>query len=285
MIRQLTFVLLMLAVNGTMASCQKKAEKKQIGIQLWSVRDALQSDVPGTIEKLGQMGYTFVEAAGYNDGKFYGMEPADFKALLEKNGMTMKGSHAGIDLPKEGEWDNAMAWWDACIAAHKAAGAEWIVKPSMGGEAYRSLDTLQMYCDYYNAVGEKCNAAGIRFGYHNHAHEFETELDGYTFYNYLVENTDSDKVMFELDLYWIKAGGKEALDYFKQYPGRFELYHVKDETELGGTDATMDFKPLFDAAAQSGMKNYIVEVERYNYDPLESVRMSYDFLSQAEYTH
>ena len=285
MIRQLTIVLLMLAVSGTMASCQKKAEKKQIGIQLWSVRDALQSDVPGTIEKLGQMGYTFVEAAGYNDGQFYGMEPADFKALLEKNGMTMKGSHTGIDLPKEGEWDNAMAWWDACIAAHKAAGAEWIVKPSMGGEAYRSLDTLQMYCDYYNAIGEKCNAAGIRFGYHNHAHEFETELEGHTFYNYLVENTDPDKVMFELDLYWIKAGGKEALDYFQKYPGRFELYHVKDETELGGTDATMDFKPLFDAAAQSGMKNYIVEVERYNYDPVESVRMSYDFLNQAEYTH
>ncbi|RKD88162.1 sugar phosphate isomerase/epimerase family protein [Mangrovibacterium diazotrophicum] len=285
MIRQLTFVLLMLAVSGTMASCQKKAEKKQIGIQLWSVRDALKSDVPGTIEKLGQMGYTFVEAAGYNDGQFYGMEPADFKALLEKNGMTMKGSHTGINLPKDGEWNDAMAWWDACIAAHKAAGAEWIVKPSMGAEAYRSLDTLQMYCDYYNAIGEKCNAAGIRFGYHNHAHEFETELDGHTFYNYLVENTDPNKVMFELDLYWIKAGGKEALDYFKQYPGRFELYHVKDETELGGTDATMDFKPLFDAAAQSGMKNYIVEVERYNYDPLESVRMSYDFLNQAEYTH
>ncbi|WP_163717885.1 sugar phosphate isomerase/epimerase family protein [Mangrovibacterium lignilyticum] len=284
MSRKLSFVLLLTLAAG-FASGQQEVEKKQIGIQLWSVRDALKDDVPGTIEQLGQIGYSFVEAAGYNDGQFYGMEPTEFKALLEKNGMTMKGSHAGINLPKEGEWDSAMNWWDQCIAAHKAAGAEWIVKPSMGDEAYRSLETLQRYCDYYNAIGEKCNAAGIQFGYHNHAHEFETKLDGQLFYDYLLQHTDPDKVMFELDLYWIKEGGKEALDYFKQYPGRFELYHVKDETELGGKDATMDFKPLFEASRQAGMKNYIVEVERYHYDPMESVRMSYDFLNQAEYTH
>lgn len=284
------FILVAVPASFMMASCtggQKKTEeatpKKDIGIQLYSVRDDMNTNPDSAIAKLGRIGYTYAEAAGYNDGKFYGMEPAVFKALLEKNGMTMKGSHAGINLPKEGEWDQAMQWWDTCIAAHKAAGAEWIVKPSMGGEAYRSLDTLKMYCDYYNAIGEKCNAAGIRFGYHNHSHEFDTVLDSQIVYNFMLENTDPAKVMFELDLYWIMKGGKNAVDYFNQYPGRFELYHVKDEKELGAS-GTMDFKPAFDMAEKSGMKHYVVEVERYDFEPIVSVQKSFEFLNNAEYT-
>jgi sugar phosphate isomerase/epimerase len=243
----------------------------------------MKTDPAATIAKLSEIGYTYAEAAGYNDGKFYGMEPEAFKALLEQNKMTLKGSHAGMNLPKEGEWDQAMQWWDTCIAAHKAAGAEWIVKPSMGGEAYRSLDTLKMYCDYYNAIGEKCNAAGVRFGYHNHAHEFDTVLDSQIVYNFMIENTDPAKVMFELDLYWIMKGGKNAVDYFNQYPGRFELYHVKDEKELGAS-GTMDFKTAFDMAEKAGMKHYVVEVERYDFEPIVSVQKSYEFLNNAEYT-
>lgn len=257
--------------------------KKNIGIQLWSVRDAMNADAAATIARLGEIGYTYVEAASYADGKFYGMEPAEFKGLLEQNGMSMRGSHTGINLPKEGEWEQAMQWWDDCIAAHKAVGAEWIVKPSMGADSYRSLDTLQLYCDYYNAIGEKCNVAGIRFGYHNHDREFTTEFDGVIFYDYLLQNTDPEKVMFELDLYWIQEGGKNAVDYFNQYPGRFELYHVKDVEELGAS-GTMDFQPAFEAAEKAGMKDYIVEVERYNFEPIVSVEKSFEFLNNAEYT-
>jgi sugar phosphate isomerase/epimerase len=259
-----------------------KSKKKDIGIQLYSVRDDLNKDLEGTIAKLGQIGYTHAEAANYNNGKFYGMDPVAFKELLAKNGIKLKGSHTGIDLPKDGEWDKAMAWWDECIAAHKAAGCEWIVKPSMGGDSYRSLETLKKYCDYYNAIGEKCNKAGIRFGYHNHANEFTTVLDGHTFYDYLVENTDPKKVMFELDLYWIVVGGKDPLDYFNRYPKRFELYHVKDEKELGAS-GKMNFEPYFNAAKKAGMKNYVVEVERYDYPPIESVKRSWEFLNNAPY--
>ena len=268
------------AFAGNTVSAKKQ---KDIGIQLWSVRDDMKTDPAATIKKLGEIGFTFVEAADYNDGKFYGMEPAEFKALLKENGMKMKGSHTGPNLPAAGDWDKTMVWWDQCIADHKAAGAEWIVKPSMGGEAYESLDVLKKYCDYYNAIGEKCNKAGIRFGYHNHNHEFETVLDGHTFYDYLVQNTDPKKVMFELDLYWIQDGGKNAVDYFEKYPGRFELYHVKDVDELGAS-GKMDFEPVFKMAKKSGMKNYIVEVERYNFAPMVSVEKSYDFLNNASYT-
>ena len=273
---------LLLLIACGLSSCTPKKVEKEIGIQLYSVRDDMGKDIPGTIASLGETGYKFVEAAGYGNGKFYGMDPAEFKALLNEHGMTMKSSHTGPNLPEEGKWEENMKWWDTCIAAHKAVGAGYIVKPSMGGDAYRSLDTLKMYCDYFNAIGEKCSKAGIRFGYHNHHLEFTTVLDGNIFYDFLLQNTDPDKVMFELDVYWIHIGGKEAVDYFNKYPGRFELYHVKDETELGAS-GQIDFKTIFDHAETAGMKEYIVEVERYNFEPLVSVAKSYEYLNNAEF--
>ncbi len=279
----LTFTLLAFSASVFGGNAMAKKKEKEIGIQLWSVREDMKKDPAATIAKLGEIGYAYVEAAGYNDGKFYGMEPEAFKVLLKKNGMEMRGSHTGINLPKEGEWDQAMEWWKNCIAAHKAAGAEWIVKPSMGRESYEDLAILKKYCDYYNTIGEMCNKAGIRFGYHNHAREFDTELEGKIFYDYLLENTDPKKVMFELDLYWIQEGGKDAVDYFKKYPGRFELYHVKDVEELGAS-GKIDFEPAFKMAKKAGMKNYIVEVERYNFAPIVSVEKSFEFLNNASFT-
>jgi len=99
----------------------------------------------------------------------------------------------------------------------------------------------------------------------------------------MLQNTDADKVFFQLDLYWITIGGKNPVDYFEKYPNRFELWHVKDEKELGGKDAIMDFEPIFNAKEQSGMKHIIVEVERYNFEPLESVSLSHDFLMEADF--
>lgn len=265
-------------------SCAPKVKENQIGLQLYSVRDDIQKDLKGTIEKVGQMGYKVVEAAGYSDGKFYGMEPEAFKTLIEANGMKVVGSHAGIHLTgEEGSFEKAMIWWDECIAAHKKVGVDYIVKPSMGGYPYESLEALKANCDYFNAVGEKCNAAGLRFGYHNHSNEFKTMDSTETvIYDYMLENTDADKVMFQLDLYWIYKGGKSALDYFDKYPGRFENYHMKDETELGES-GEIDFKAVLEAADKSGVKYLIVEVEEYNFEPLVSVQLSFDYLNNADF--
>ena len=109
-----------------------------------------------------------------------------------------------------------MLWWDTCIAAHKKAGVKWIVQPWMGKTGYESLDGLKAYCKYFEAVGEKCNKAGIRFGYHNHDKEFTTEFEGKPVYDWMLELCDAKKVMFQLDLYWIDHGGKNALDYFEK---------------------------------------------------------------------
>jgi sugar phosphate isomerase/epimerase len=252
------------------------AEEPFIGIQLYSVRDAMSADPAGTLEALGKMEYRFIEAAGYSDGKFYGIEPEEFRKLVESAGMVFLSSHTGRDLPDESNLDETMTWWDECIEAHAAAGVKYLVQPWMGQSGYENLEGLKSFCDYFNAIGEKCRAKGITFGYHNHDGEFG-ELEGEVIYDFMLRNTDPDKVMFQMDVYWAYAANSDAVVWFAKYPGRFELWHVKDEEELGRS-GKIDFERLYEYADKAGLKYSVVEVEKYNYEPLESVRLSLEYL-------
>jgi len=274
---------MIVAISLLMFSCadEKKETDKFIGIQLWSVRNDMNADPEGTLKALGEMGYGFVEAAGYSEGKFYGMDPVEFRELVEASGMKFLGSHTGQDIPEGVDMEVVMAWWDKTLAAHKAAGVEYVVMPWMGRTGHESLEGLKRYCDYFNAVGEKANAHGLRFGFHNHAEEFK-ELEGEIIFDFMLNNTDPEKVMFQLDLYWVVVGGKDPVDYFQRFPGRFESWHVKDEKEVGAS-GNIDFERIWGYADLSGMKNYVVEVEDYNYEPLESVRISLEYLMNADF--
>ncbi len=255
---------------------------KDLYIQLYSVRDDIKSDFKGTITKIAEAGYKGVEAADYNNGKFYGLSPEEFKSEIEAVGMEVLSSHTG--RPLEGiientNWDEVWAWWDAAIDAHKRAGMKFIVTPWMPTPT--SLEELSQYCDYYNQIGEKCNAAGIKFGYHNHNFEYK-KIEDRVMYDYMLENTDPDKVFFQMDVYWTKQGGYDPVEYFNNYPNRFKLLHIKDEKELGGSDSVMDFDNIFKNIDQSGVEYLIVEVEHYNFEPLESIKMSIDYLLNNE---
>lgn len=263
-------------------SCTQQSQEKEIGIQLYSLRDAMKEAPKETIKKVGEIGYTFVEPAGYSNGKFYGMQPEEFKQVVNNAGMEIISSHTGKPLPKSSNHEQTMKWWDQCIQAHQKIGVKYIVQPFMRGNAYRSLDTLQQYCNYFNTIGEKCNKAGIKFGYHNHDREFSTQLEGNTIYDYMIQNTDPGKVFFQIDLYWAVEGGADPVTYFKKYPGRFTLWHVKDKKEVGASDM-MDFETYFQYTEQSGMQYHIVEQEAYNYDPIVSVAKSYEYLNSADF--
>jgi len=278
-------ILLVLIIAGSLATLNysfKPVKQKNIGLQLYSLRDSIRKNVPATIEKVAKMGYKFVEPAGYANGKIYDMDPVAFKELCAKNGMTVLSAHVSQPLPTTETWDKTMAWWDVCIDAHVKAGAKYLVQPSMGGDAYKSLENLKKWCEYFNAVGAKCNAKGLRFGYHNHDREFSTVFDGQTMYDFMLANTDPAKVMFQLDLYWCVEGGKNPVDYFNKYPGRFELWHIKDKEEIGASGG-MDFYAMWAAAKKSGMKYGIVEVEKYNFDQFTSCAKSLEFLNAAKY--
>jgi sugar phosphate isomerase/epimerase len=274
-------LLLLVAASLLPISCSKTVVKKSIGIQLYSLRDSMDTNPVKTIEEVGKIGYAFVEPAGYKQGKFYGETPAEFKALVEKNGMTVLSSHCGMAIPDSAHWDAAMAWWDTCIAAHAEAGVKYMVQPFMDSVGYLSIAGLQRYCDYFNAVGEKCRAKGIRFGYHNHSREFQP-LEGQVIYDYMLQHTDSAKVFFQMDLWWIQEGGAKPVDYFTKYPNRFVSWHVKDSLEIGAS-GKMDFKTIFENAALAGMKYYVVEQEAFANTPFEGVKQSYDFMMAADY--
>ncbi len=265
---------------AAMLSCSTPREEKYIGIQLWSVRDAMQEDPEATLSQLGEMGYKFIEAAGYSDGKFYGMEPEEFKELVESNGMDFLSSHVMLAI-EDLDHEQVMEWWDQCIQAHSKAGVKYIVQAAMGSAAVQDMEVLNRYIRMFNNVGRMAREEGMLFGFHNHAVEFET-IDGTVVLQHMIENTDPELVFFQPDLYWFYKGGANPLEYFEKYPGRFEVWHVKDYAELGQS-GEIDFEKIFTQDQSSGRKFIVVEVEEYNFDPLVSVEISLDYLLNADF--
>ena len=259
-------------------------EKKEISVQLYSLRSIIGDQYGKVLKDLADMGFTSVEAAGYADGKFYGRTPEEFKSDLEAVGMKALSSHVNHPLDEEdfasGDFSDKLAWWDACIADHKAAGMKYLVTPWMGSQA--NLKNLQLYCDYFNAIGRKCSEAGIKYGYHNHAYEFE-KVEDQVMYDYMLQHTDPACVFFQMDVYWAVIGNASPVDYFERYPGRFRLLHIKDEKEIGQS-GMVGFDAIFRNAAKAGLEGFIVEVERYSYDDVErSVKESIDYLLDAPF--
>lgn len=282
-----------MCVGMVQAACTTQAtagdagkDKKEVCIQLYSVRDLLSSadSLEPVLKRLAAMGYTSVEAANYGDGKFYGRTPEEFRQLVEQTGMKVLSSHTTRGLTDEelasGNLDEALKWWDQAIADHKAAGMEYIVTPWMS--VPKTLKDLQTYCDYYNEIGRRCQAAGLKYGYHNHNHEFTKVEDKEVMYDYMLQHTDPSLVFFEMDVYWVVRGQAAPVEYFKKYPGRFRLLHIKDEMEIGQS-GMVGFDAIFRNAPLAGVENIVVEVERYSMPVMESVQQSLDYLLEAPF--
>ena len=246
------------------------------GLILYTVRDEMQKDPMGTLEKVASIGYEVVEAAGYSDRQFYGMKPAKFKEAVESFGMKLLSSHNGVteDNVKEIAEDAA------------EAGLKYVIKPSM---THDSLDDFKRGAEDFNRFGEIFNQSGIRFGYHNHAFEFE-KIDDMIPYDILLQETDPTLVTMELDLYWITKGGHDPWEYFEKFPGRFEIWHVKDmketgkqyETEIG--NGIIDFKKIFFMKKLAGMKNYFVEEDNCrDFPTFESIQISLDYIKKMKF--
>ncbi len=273
-------LILLLLSNFTIMA--KAPTKKEIYLQLYSVRDDIKTNFDNTLSEVARMGYTGVEAANYSDGKFYSRTPEEFKREIETRGMAVLSSHVGKVLADEiskTDWGEVWKWWDTAIGAHKAAGMKYIVMPWM--PTPKTLADLKVYCDYFNKIGEKCNAAGIRFGYHNHNFEF-TKIEGETMYDYLLQHTDPTKVFFEMDVYWVVRGSASPVDYFNAYPSRFEILHIKDNKELGQS-GMVGFDAIFANTTVAGVKYIVVEVENYNFKPLLSVEKSLKYLVESSF--
>ena len=250
---------------------------KYLGLQLYSLRDMVNSDgIEKVLETVAKMGYNSLETASYNNGKLYGKDPAEFKKMVEDLGMKLTSSHLSRNITENKVAD--MAWWNQAVDAHNAAGMKYMIVPmSPLSGAGATLDNVKRYCDYFNEIALITAGASIQFGYHNHAFEFENKIDGVPVYDLMLKNTSPRHVTFQLDVYWIKKGGYDPVDYMKRYADRIKVLHIKDEKAIG-VHNVVDFKAVFNQAYASGVKDWFVEVEAYDGTPQEDVKKSADYL-------
>lgn len=267
-----------------------EAPKVEMSVQLYSARkligtpELFAKNHEYVLARLAQMGYTGAEAASYNDGQFSGLSPEAFKAALNKAGLEFTSSHTTRLLSSEefasGDFTAALAWWDKCIEAHKKAGVPRLVMSY--SQKLNTEAELKTMAAYLNEIGRRCNQAGIRFGYHNHAHEFE-KVAGTTMMDYFIANTDPQNVFIEMDVYWAVVGGAAPVEYMQKYPGRFELLHIKDKKEIGQS-GMVGFDAIFRNFKKAGTTAFVVEMEEASTpNILKGLRESALYLRNAPY--
>lgn len=250
------------------------------GIQLYTVRDAMKANAKDTLAQVSKLGYKNLELAGYSNGKFYGMEPMEFRKVVEDLGMKVISSHTGVEV-KGVDTGNAQKMAED----HAKIGVKYCVQPWLVEERRKTADSYKKFVDELNLVAEVMKKSGIRFGYHNHDFEFKKVDNVIPFYDIYLKNADPKLMTFELDLYWATKAGHNPVDIFKKYPGRFELWHVKDMENSAdkffapvGT-GTINFKEIFAHQKDSGLKYYFVEQDATRDNkPMDAIKTSIDNL-------
>jgi sugar phosphate isomerase/epimerase len=276
------------AVQTARATAPQTAAGKQIGLQLFSLREDLAKDPDGTLKAVAGMGYRLLESYGYRDRKFFGKTPSGFKKQLADMGMKMTSSHTGFGVYVN---DNAAAW-DAVrqnMEDARAAGAKWIVQAGYPGGRYTRLDEVKKLADAFNRIGELAKSFGLKFAYHNHTEEF-SPIEGKIPYQQYIQLTEKELVSFQMDVGHVANAMGDYMGYLLKYPGRFGTLHLRDTdvvtkaaTEFGEGDVRLNEVFGLFPTPQSGLEDYFVEQEEYKYEPLVSVGKCYEYLDRAAF--
>ncbi|MBD1391481.1 sugar phosphate isomerase/epimerase family protein [Mucilaginibacter glaciei] len=272
---------------------------QRVGLQLYSVRDHMKTDPAGTLKKLADMGYIYVEHANYIDRKFYGYTAPEFKKLLGGLGLVMPSGHTVMTTK---DWDSAKGdftdKWKYTIDDAATMGQKFVISPWMEDSIRSNPEELKKFMDQFNKCGELCQKSGMKFGYHTHEFEFVTKVGDKVLYEYILDNTDPKLVIQQLDIgNMYLQGNMTALDYMKKYPGRFESLHVKDEIksqekgEVGtGFESTylgkglVPVKDILKLAKQQGITSLIIEHESYQgADSLDCVKIDLQTMKKWGY--
>ena len=253
-----------------------------IGLQLYTVRDHLDKDLVGTLQKVADIGYRDVEIGSLN---YYGKKPADLRRILSDHGLQALSIHFS-----DHQWKLSP---EKCIAGARECGITYLGMASLDEKDRNSLDAIKRDAEWFDKLGEAATRAGCVFNYHGHNFDYAA-VDGVVEYDELIRRTDPKTVNFQLDCFWCVRAGKDPVDYFHRFPGRFPQLHIKDLkpgfppttgghehgpspfTEVG--QGIIDWKRIFVAAKEGGLKHYYVEQDACDRDSLESARMSYEYL-------
>ncbi len=250
-----------------------------VGIQLYSVRDEMKKDPMGTLKLLADMGWKYVEHANYINRKFYGYSAAEFRKVLDDLGLKMLSGHTVMGKQ---HWDeNKKEFTDAwkfTVEDAAVVGQKYVISPWLDASLRTTYDDLLRYMEVFNKSGELCNKSGMKFGYHNHDFEFSQKLNDKSVFDIIMEHTDPKLVAQQLDMGNLYNGGAKAIDVAKQYPGRFELMHVKDEIKSSAGNEKYEStilgkgivgtKEMVDLGRHSGgTTQFIIEQESYQGKP------------------
>lgn len=237
--------------------------ERNLGVQLYTFRKEMEADAVGTLEIIASIGIKKIETARSAKGHYYGLKPKEMQSICSDLGMKLVSGHVHLDKD-----------WQQTMEEAKESGQEYVICSSMPTEG-QSVDNYKRVAEQFNKAGEDCSKLGLKFGYHNHEYEFESR-DGQVLYDVLLQNTQSDLVHMELDLGWVVVAGKDPLDYFNRFKGRFPLWHLKDmdmvkkeSTEFG--KGGLDIAKILEYQGASGLKHIFIEQEEYESSPLESM--------------
>ncbi len=231
------------------------------GIQLWSVKMALDKDPMGVLKLLSKSGYKKVESFEGMKGMFWGMKNTEFKKVMDDLGMNIISSHCN----DTGDFKS----FERKAAEAGEIGMKYLICAHKGPQ--KSIDNFKQFADEFNECGKIAKKHGLRFAYHNHDYSF-MRMNGIVPQDVMMENTDKDVVDFEMDLYWTRVADIDPVAYMKRYPNRFKLVHVKDlvktNTAIGHESCiigkgTIDYKTLLPLVAKQGVQHMFAEQEAY----------------------
>jgi sugar phosphate isomerase/epimerase len=267
---------------------------ERLGLQLYTVRDAMKADPAGTLKKLSDANIRHIEHANYVDRKFYGYSVTDFKKILADNALNMISGHVILTAK---HWDaTKMDFtddWKNAISDAADVGQKYVISPWLDDNLLHDENAFKAFMNVFNKCGELCKSNGLQFGYHNHNFEFINMFDGTPLYDVMLANTDPTLVAQQLDIGNMFAAGASPMDYILKYPGRFELMHVKDvikkddgkyENTLLGK-GVIPLKDVLKAARKTGgTSQFIIEQEEYQgMDPIVCSKLDMQVMNKWGY--
>jgi sugar phosphate isomerase/epimerase len=239
------------------------------GLQLYSLRDAMERDAVATLKNVAAMGYKEIESYPGSKGFLWGQKPAEFRSLMTDLDLDPVSTHTGIEPNMPILMDRAAQ-----------AGFKHFVVSWLREEERTTLDGFKRMADAFNRYGTMAQQRGLKFGYHNHDYPF-IEMEGKLPFDILVTRTSAEVVTFELDVFWVVEPGKDPVAMFNKYPGRFSMAHIKDRDPKNAKLSTvigqgnLPLPKIMAAAHKAGVKHFFVEVEEYGtLTPIASVEQS-----------
>ncbi len=250
----------------------------KMGLQLYTIRDAMARDVTGTLTRIAELGYEETETYGFDPENlaYYKLPVRDFAQRLRDHNLTAPSGHYDLNRFASAGDDDLDRYVDRCIEGARALGQTYITWPTLDA-ASKPIERFKEVVGRLNGVGERIAKAGLQFAYHNHGYEFVAQ-NGELPYDILLKNTDPALVKLQIDLYWLAHDSTQPARYwFERAPGRYVMWHVKDMhkvsrdyTELG--NGSIDYTQIWPFAAMSGMRHFFVEQGgNFTHDSMRSV--------------